>query len=291
MATKGNCAITGASGFVGGYLAPELAARGWNVVPVARHAVDFDDVNALSGFLRQNNVTHIVHLAAESNPIANDVRCFYEVNAFLTERLLEAASLARLRGRFLYVSASSVYGNGGDATLNEEAVRRPQNHYGASKLLAEVFADWFRDRLDITIARPSNCIGRRQNSNYLVPKLVSAFARKEPEIVMGDVGIARDFVDVRDAVDILARALDATVGLASINVASGRPTQIQTILTELTRLTGHRPDIRIDDRFIRRNDIRFQACDIARALTIGHVQRHRLDDTLSWMLSEAADSE
>lgn len=291
MMAKGICAITGASGFVGGYLAPELAARGWNVVPVARHAVDFENVTALSNFLLQNNVTHIVHLAAESNPAANNIRFFYEVNAFLTERLLEAASVAKLRGRFLYVSASSVYGNGGDKALNEDAGRHPQNHYGASKLLAEVFAEWFRDRLDITIARPSNCIGRKQNPNYLVPKLVSAFARREPEIVMGDVEIARDFVDVRDAVDILARALEATTGLASINVASGRATRIQTILTELARLTGHRPEIRIDDRFIRRNDIRFQACDIAQALTIGHVQRHQLDDTLSWMLSEATGSQ
>lgn len=280
------CAVTGASGFIGCYLVPELTARGWQVVPMGRDSVDFADVRKLASFLAHYGVTHVVHLAAESNPVTGDIWGFYEGNAFLTERLLMAAETVGLTGRFVHVSASSVYGDGGADALTEQAPRRPQNHYGASKLLAEVMVDWHRNRLDITIARPSNCIGLRQKVDYVVPKLVAAFAAKQSEIVMGDVEIARDFVDVRDAVDILVRALEAPEPLPLINVASGRPTQIRSILDALAKLTGHQPRIRQEDQLIRKGDIRQQFCNIALALALGHVPRYRLDATLSWMLSE-----
>lgn len=282
------CAVTGPGGFVGGHLMPVLSARGWQILPMGRAAADFSDPEALAACLARRGVTDIVHLAAESNPAGGDARAFYETNAFLTERLLQAAATAGLPGRFLLVSATSVYGDSGSAPQREDDPKQPPNHYGASKLLAEVFAGWYRDRLDVTIARPSNCMGAGQNPRYLVPKLVRAFAERAPEIAMGDTAIARDFVDIRDAADILARALEAPArSLDAINVSSGRATAIAEILETLTRITGHVPEIRRDDRFIRKGDMRFQACDSARARSLGHVPRHDLADTLSWMLAAA----
>ncbi|WP_414898724.1 NAD-dependent epimerase/dehydratase family protein [Rhodovulum sp. YEN HP10] len=282
------CAVTGPGGFVGGHLVPVLAVRGWQTVPMGRAAADFSDPGALAAWLAGHGVTDLVHLAAESNPAGGDPRAFYETNAFLTERLLQAAATAGLPGRFLLVSATSVYGDSGPAPQRETDPKQPPNHYGASKLLAEVFAGWYRDRLDITIARPSNCMGAGQNPRYLVPKLVRAFAERAPEIAMGDTAIARDFVDIRDAADILARALDAPArSLDAVNVSSGRATAIAEILETLTRISGHAPEIRRDERFIRTGDMRFQACDTARARRLGHVPRYRLADTLSWMLAAA----
>ncbi|TDX33407.1 NAD-dependent epimerase/dehydratase family protein [Rhodovulum visakhapatnamense] len=285
------CAVTGPGGFVGGYLMPVLAARGWQTLPMGRAAADFSDPEALAGWLARHGVTDIVHLAAESNPAGGDTRAFYETNAFLTERLLQAAATAGLPGRFLLVSATSVYGDSGAAPQREDDPKQPPNHYGASKLLAEVIAGWYRDRLDITIARPSNCMGAGQNPRYLVPKLVRAFAERAPEIAMGDTAIARDFVDIRDAADILAHVLEAPArSLEAINVSSGRATPIAEILDTLTRISGHAPEIRRDERFIRKGDMRFQACDTARARSLGHVPRHDLANTLGWMLDAATRS-
>lgn len=283
----GICAISGAGGFVGTYLMPELIARGWTVVPLRRAQVDFRDKSAIATFLTDHSITDIVHLAAESNPASGDPRAFYESNAFLTESLLEAASSIHLPGRFLLASATSVYGDGGLDPIREDAPLRPLNHYGASKLLAEAITSWYGNRLDVTIARPSNCIGLGQKPTYLVPKLVSAFASRQPEIAMGDQDIARDMVDIRDAVDILCRTLAASPrSVDRINVASGRATPIRDILTTLERLTSHQPVIRRDERFVRQGDMRYQACSIERALQLGHAPRYQLEDTLSWMLSK-----
>lgn len=284
------CAVTGAGGFVGKHLVPQLTSLGWRVLPIRRSEFDISDKRAVATFLQENRVSDIVHLAAESNPASGDPRAFYESNAFVTEAMLEAAAVSALSGRFLLVSATSVYGDGGREVLDEDAPRRPLNHYGASKLLAEVVSDWYRHQLDITIVRPSNCIGQGQKQNYLVPKLVNAFASRQPEISMGDQDIARDIVDIRDATDIMCRALGAPPrSIERVNAASGRATPIRTIIETLARLTSHDPVIRRDERFTRQGDMRFQACSIDRARLLGHTPRFRLQDTLAWMLSERID--
>ena len=281
------CAVTGSAGFVGTHLVPQLTRLGWHVLPLQRSQLDIGDKKAVAAFLQVKQVSDVVHLAAESNPASGNPRSFYESNAFLTEAMLEAAALSALPGRFMLLSATSVYGDGGAQPLDEDAPRRPLNHYGASKLLAEVISDWHRPQLDITIIRPSNCIGQGQKQNYLVPKLVKAFASRQPEITIGDQDIARDMVDIRDATDIICRALAAPPrSIERVNAASGRATPIRTIIETLARLTGHSPQIRRDERFIRQGDMRFQACSIYRARQLGHTPRYRLEDTLSWMLSE-----
>lgn len=279
------CGLTGATGFVGTYLSPALQDRGWRVVPITRDATNFGDASALADFLAAHGVSDIVHLAAEANPSAGDSRAFYETNSFLTDRLLEAAVRVGLPGRFLYVSAASVYGDSAEGLHDERTPLRPLNHYAASKALAETFVDWRRAEIDVAIARPSNCIGRGQNPRYLIAKLSAAFVAREPEISLGDVDIARDFVDVRDACDILERALSAPISVAPIvNVASGRATQIREILALLTDITGHSPRILRDERFIRTGDMRRQKCDVSIARELGHSPSHNLRDSLSWIL-------
>lgn len=281
------CAVTGASGFVGRHLVPQLKLFGWEVLTPGRTDLDIRDKDAVSSFLHKHKVSDIVHLAAESNPASGDPRAFYETNAFATETMIQGAVLSSLPGRFLLVSATSVYGDGGVLALDEDAPKRPSNHYGASKLLAEVISDWYRQKVDIAVVRPSNCIGQGQKPIFLVPKLVSAFASRQAEITMGDQDIARDMVDIRDAVDIICRTLSAPPRSVNIvNAASGRATPIRTVIETLTLLTNHNPVIRRDERFIRQGDMRFQACSINRARQLGHTPRFGLKDTLSWMLSE-----
>lgn len=290
-ATSKVCIITGSKGFVGYHLCPALKLQGWSIVPLSRSNVDFGNISALADFLRDHHATDIVHLAAESNPSAGNSLAFYENNALLTERLLEAAGAFGLPGRVIVTSATSVYGDGGFTSLTEDAPLRPLNHYGASKMLTETIAAWYRPKLDITIARPSNCIGQGQKPGYLLPKLVSAFALRQPDIFIGDQDIARDMVDIRDAVDIFCRVLASPArSIECVNVASGRATTIRDVITALSKLTSHIANIHRDERFIRKGDMRYQACDISRAKALGHKPEHSLEDTLSWMLSAQYDA-
>lgn len=277
-------AVTGASGFVGSYLYPELESRGYKVLRVPRSLLSAEQSTELSDFLGDHGVTDIVHLAAQSNPAGGDHRLFYADNAFLTDRLLGACVSMGLGGRFLYVSATSVYGQS-DQPFEETAPMNPLNHYAASKMLAETFVGWRRGKLDVAIARPSNCIGRGQKQHYLVPKLVSAFRSLDPEITMGNIRISRDFVDVRDAVDILRNLLEGGPDQPNIaNASSGKAVSIAEVIELLGEITGHRPAILYDPRFARSGDILFQACRNDAALCLGHRPGYTLQETLEWML-------
>lgn len=281
------CAVTGASGFLGGYLTHELRHRGYQVAPMTRKELPPGDVEAMSKFLGEKKATDIVHLAALANPADGGVKGFYDVNAFLTSDLLEAATRAGLPGRFIYVSATSVYGSNQHRPQIESDPLRPLNHYAASKMLGETFVRWRERSLDIRIARPSNCIGVGQMPQYLAPKLVAAFRNRDPEIIMGDVEIARDFIDVRDAANVIALLLCATEAPeTAVNVSSGRATPIAEILDTLREITGHDPTITRDEKFIRAGDMRRQACDNSLALALGHKPAYTLADTLAWMLNE-----
>ncbi|MEO1016626.1 MAG: NAD(P)-dependent oxidoreductase, partial [Pseudomonadota bacterium] len=261
-------------------------ARGHTIACVPRNLLALQASREVSDYLQDHQVTDVVHLAAQSNPAGGNHELFYTDNAFLTDRLLGVCAAVKLPGRFLYVSATSVYGQS-DQPFDETSRLNPLNHYAASKMLAEAFVGWRQDELDVAIVRPSNCIGRGQKQQYLVPKLVSAFRSRDPEIAMGDTRISRDFVDVRDATDILGRLLEASPGLPHIaNASSGKATSIAQVIELLSDITGHRPAILYDERFVRPGDILFQACRNHAAIRLGHRPRYSLRETLQWMLGK-----
>ncbi|MEM7425240.1 MAG: NAD-dependent epimerase/dehydratase family protein [Pseudomonadota bacterium] len=286
MADPKNCAIVGSTGFLGGYLARCLEGYGIRPLPLNRDRLDFTDVGGITAALQQSSAESIVYLAAHSDPTAGDVETFYKVNAFYLSNFLQAAKTVGLPGRFIYASASSVYGTVEEGDLCEDAPVAPPNHYGASKMLGETFCRWFSADLEVIIARPSNCVGAAQNKKYIVPKIVDAFRKRLPELVLGDTSIARDFVDVRDAVDIFAQILRAQTAPSVVNVSSGRATQIREIIRTLKEISGFCPEITQSEQFMRKGDIYHQSVNNQVARNLGHEPKFSLRDTLGWMLDQ-----
>lgn len=285
------CAVTGATGFIGTYVSKNLLGQGWTLVQMRRGSVDFSKISTIVDFLRENCISDILHLGGLSNPTDGDLTGFYQSNAFETDRLLRAAVDVGLRGRFVLASASSVYGDTGNFAATEETPPNPNNHYAASKLLAEVYAHWYRPQIDIAIARISNCIGVGQRENYLVPKLVDAFSRRLDTIVLGNTRVARDFLDVRDSADIIARILSAPPrSVWKINVSSGHATSISDLIGLLSSLTSHSPVILVDETLKRTGDIEYQVCSNELARKLGYTPSYSLAESLRWMLSLSESS-
>ncbi len=282
-------ALTGASGFLGGYIHRRLVDAGRHVVSVPRSTLL--DSDRFRDFISEHNVEDVVHLAALSQPSSDSRLEFYEVNALLPERLAGDCSAVGLPGRFLYVSATSVYGDAPGSNIDEDSACSPVNHYGASKFLGEMLCRWHSAKLDLVVARPSNCTGVGQKPIYVIPKFVRAYARKEQVIEVGDMEVSRDFIDVRDAADIVYRIIQARGNsLRAVNVSSGHATSLRDVAQTLTDLTGHSPEFRVNSRFIRGSDIKYQACSAQRAHSLGHAPRFSLRDTLKWMLESSNQS-
>jgi nucleoside-diphosphate-sugar epimerase len=182
-----NILVTGAAGFIGGYLVEELLQAGHQVVgldnfskygevrqtslghPAYRFVTgDAKDVGLLSELMRDTD--QVVAGAAMIGGISYFHEFAYDLlaeNERLTAAVFDAAILAHKRGtlkKINVVSSSMVFENAVVWPTPEGEQRRcppPHSTYGFQKLATEYYAQgaWEQYRLPYTIMRPFNCVG------------------------------------------------------------------------------------------------------------------------------------
>lgn len=179
--------VTGASGFIGGYVVEELLARGYAVVGLDNHskygpvshsyddhpnyrfvAGDARDVDLLTELL--SDCHHFIAGAAMIGGISYFHAYAYDLiatNERITASSCDAAIAARARGpleKVTYMSSSMVFESTSSWPSYEGQQREippPSSSYGFQKLAVEYFARaaWDQYELPFTIVRPFNCVG------------------------------------------------------------------------------------------------------------------------------------
>jgi UDP-glucose 4-epimerase len=180
-------AVTGAAGFIGGYLVEALLCRGYDVIgiddlskygQVRRSFDDHPRYRLIEGDARDTELLarlladcdQLIAGAAMVGGIAYFHARAYDLlaaNERITAATCDAAIGAHREGRLrkvTWVSSSMVYERA-DCWPSEEGqqleVPPPRSAYGFQKLAAEYFARaaWDQYRLPFTIVRPFNCVG------------------------------------------------------------------------------------------------------------------------------------
>jgi GDP-6-deoxy-D-talose 4-dehydrogenase len=275
--------LTGAAGFTGRFFKSAAEAAGHHVLPL--HA-DLTDKAAVASEVMQVQPDAVVHLAAISFVAHADDTAFYGVNVVGTMNLLAGLAALPVRpSKVLLASSANVYGNCDASPITEDQPASPVNHYAMSKLAMEHMARTHLDRLPIVITRPFNYTGPGQASNFLIPKLVSHFARRAPAIELGNLHVEREFNDVRMVCDAYLALLDKGVAGEIYNVCSGQPHTLQEVISILTELTGHHLDVQVNPAFVRANEVH-RLCGSAHKLRActGQLLPYTLQETLEWML-------
>jgi len=298
--------VTGASGFTGRYVIDDLKKQGCEVVAMGGAAqsapswaasltpadacrqADLGDLDGLRGLLKDTRPDVIIHLAALAFVAHGGADDFYQVNLIGTRHLLQAIDDASLSPtRVLIASSANVYGNSSAGRLDESVAPAPANDYAISKLGMEYVVRLWQDRLPITVVRPFNYTGRGQAENFLIPKIVSHFAKRAPNIELGNLDVARDFGDVR-AVAAAYRGLlqaDAAVG-RTINVCSGIAFSLRDVIELCTDITGHSLTVSVNPAFVRANEVKTLCGDNTLLRhTISDWSCPPLRETLEWMLA------
>ncbi|WP_027801972.1 GDP-mannose 4,6-dehydratase [Paraburkholderia dilworthii] len=289
--------VTGASGFTGRYLVDNLLDRGHTVIETfagrdeaqtpTRLRLDITSPENCRRVIEAVRPDYIVHLAAISFVGHDDPLDFYRVNVIGTLNLLEAcAATGHSPRKVLIASSANVYGNVTSDAIDESFPLTPVNHYAASKAAMETMVHTWFDRLPILIVRPFNYTGRGQASNFLVPKIVEHFARREPSIELGNIDVARDFSDVRYVASAYEALLDSEAAAETVNVCTGTPYTLREILSAASDLTGHELQVHINPAFVRQTDVKVLAGSPAKLRSlVPAVQAIPFMDTLRWMLA------
>lgn len=196
----------------------------------------------------------VVHLAGVTFPAHGAVEDFYRVNTAGTSALLRALA-DHPPGLTILASTALVYAPSADGEPISETHRlQPQNHYAASKLAMEMSAAFFADRMPLVTTRPFNYTGPGQPESFLVPKIVGAFARGEPEISLGNLDLFRDFSDVDMIVESYAAVIERAQGGDVINLCSSRSLYLADIIDWMNEIAGYAITVRTDPRFVRPNE-------------------------------------
>ena len=289
--------VTGATGFLGGWLVRRLVEAGADVTCLVRDWVpqselvrarlvervkvargDVRDQSLLERVLGESEADTVMHLAAQTivtvanrNPVST-----FETNVGGTWALLEACRRSPAVRRIVLASSDKAYGECVGAPCDEESPLRGRHPYDVSKscgdLIARAYAATYG--LPAVITRCGNFYGGGDlNWNRIVPGTIRSALRGEPVVVRSDGASVRDYLYVEDgaaAYMLLAERLAEDPSLAgeAFNFSDESRLAVLDLVRRILALAG--ADVAVEVRGGAANEIARQHLSAEKA-------RRRLD--------------
>jgi UDP-glucuronate 4-epimerase len=224
--------VTGAAGFIGFHVCQELLRRGNQVLGIdnlndyydptlkqARldqlaenkafqfHRVDVSDVEAVGRlFASHNDMTHVVHLAAQAGVRYSLINPYAYIDANVMGQLVMLEASRGLPGleNFVYASSSSVYGGNTKLPFSvEDRVDQPVSLYAATKRAGELIAEcqtglYSFPAVGLRFFTVYGPWGRPDMAAYIFTK---AIFEGQPIQVFNEGDMRRDFTYIDDIVE------------------------------------------------------------------------------------------
>ncbi len=286
--------VTGAGGFVGGWLQAHLSEAGDELV-VPGEDLDVTDGESVRDAMVKACPDAVYHLAAlthvgDSWGAPAEV---FQVNALGTLNVLEAARTCEMPPRVLVVSSAEVYGPVGPERLplTEGSPLTPTTPYASSKVAAEYLGVQAHHGygLPVVRVRSFNHAGPGQAPTFalsgLARRIVEAQRDGARVLRVGNLTPRRDFTDVRDVV----RAYRLVVLLGEpgevYNVCSGHEVSVAELVDRLLRAAGLHLELEVDAELSRPVDVPVLLGDFTRLReATGWEPTLELDETIRSVL-------
>jgi nucleoside-diphosphate-sugar epimerase len=236
--------VTGATGFLGNHIVPELLLRGHAITAVAR---DENKARKLEWFNNVAFVAHDIHHGAKSllkrieNPDAvihlawtglpnYDALFHFEKNLPGHYRFLKGLIKSGIR-HFLITGTCFEYGMQ-CGPLTEATPTTPVVSYAVAKDMLHKLLCLLQPRYPFVLqwARLFYIYGRGQHPHSLLAQLDHALDAKEPEFNMSRGEQLRDYLPVTDVASTLGALIEKPECTGPINICSGIPISVRTLV-------------------------------------------------------------
>jgi len=253
-------AITGCAGFIGSHAVDYFLSQGCFVVGIdsLTYAGNLDNIQMASQnknfkFIKMDinetddvtqicaslNIQWIINFAAETH-VDNSIICD---SKFIHSNIIGVSSLLKVCRKLnlplFHVSTDEVYGPAlGDTSFKEGDVLNPLNPYSATKAAAEHLIKSFHNtyKTNYIIVRPSNNFGPRQHKEKFLPTIIKNLQNNKKIPVYGDGTNIRDWLYVKDNVEIMYNILVKSKLNETYNITSKKEITNLEMIKNVTKI-------------------------------------------------------
>lgn len=247
-------AVTGGSGFIGGYLCAALMQAGYDVFNLGRGAAtdtrarqtDYSEASLTKALAGADAVLHLAGRRMTREDAPMDLAPFWQPNVAVIGDLVMAARAAGVR-RIVLASTIATYSIPSGLPYREDAPARPINAYALSKLMAEQHLEMLT-----RTTGPSACAlrlaavyGHGEKSTPALMKFINQAVAGETLVLEGNPNHTIDQLYVRDAVSAFIAALHSdAVGV--YNIGGGVAHRVADLAQTVNEVFGNAGNLRLE---------------------------------------------
>lgn len=258
--------VVGGAGFIGSHLCEALLSAGEDVICLDDfsrgtmanltgfkesdrfhiYEMDASDIESLATVFKENDITQVYHLAANSDiqASAKEPAVEYKNTYSTTFAILECMRKFGVKKLF-FASTSAVYGDKRDVLLDENTPNlAPVSYYGAAKLGSEALISAFTYMNDMSslVFRFPNVIGPRLTHGVIFDFIRKLHNNPTELEILGDGRQTKPYIYVADLVRAImqfSREISRGVTLYNVGVEGDTSvTRIADIICEEMRLSN-----------------------------------------------------
>jgi len=253
--------ITGASGFIGGFLVEKGLHDKHTIYAAIRKSsstkqltdnriniiyLNLADKKSLKQTLGKiheeiGRFDYVIHNAGATKVL--DKSDFETINYLYTKNLVESFyEVGMIPDKFIFISSLAAFGPGNETTLKPIKTTdtpAPITNYGKSKLKAEQFL-FQQDKIPVLIFRPTGVYGPRDTGYFQYFKSI----KRHIEIYLGSTKQMLSFIYIEDLVSLIYKALPSSLTNKGYFVTDGKNYSIKEF-AEITKKVLNKKTVRI----------------------------------------------
>lgn len=263
MMHLGPIVVTGATGFLGRHLMPELTRRygASHVVGLCSRDYDLSDLSQVRRMFKERHPAVLIHLAAYSGGLGANRKYpadFFFRNIMLTASVFQAAAESGVQ-RLIYPMGGCSYPATATSPIDEdqmwEGYPQPESAaYSLAKKMGLVASRAYLTQYELnsTVIVPGNMYGEYDNfrteETHVIPALIRRFfeaklAKTDQVVAWGTGKAVRDFVYAGDVAATVPFFIENEHVHGPVNISSGTKTSIKELAEGIAGLIGYQGGI------------------------------------------------